>query len=62
MAIKEFEITFTGRKLGAIGVTYAIKVRVHAINKDDAYSAFIRNAYAKYEHVSHVQVNEVQAK
>lgn len=61
MSIKTFEITFTGRKVGTVGITNAIRVKMQALNKDDAYSAFIRLAYAKYEHISHVQVNEVQA-
>ena len=62
MTIKEFEITFTGRKLGGIGITYPIKVRIQSLNKEDAYSEFIRLGYAKYEHISHVNVQEVQAK
>lgn len=61
MSIKTFEITFTGRKVGAIGITHAIRVKMQALNKDDAYSAFIRNAYSRYEHISHVNVQEVQA-
>lgn len=52
----KFEITFTGRKVGAIGITYPIMVTREAKNKEDAYSEFINWAYRYYEHISHVSV------
>lgn len=54
--MKAYEITFSGRKIGAIGVTVAYRVRRVAENADRAILAL----YDEFEHVYSARAREVQ--
>lgn len=55
--IKTYEIRFTGRKKGAIGVFYPITAQVFAVNTDAAVLAL----YERFEHVQNPQAKEIQS-
>ena len=48
-----YNIEFTGRKAGAIGVVYKINDKIEAENEKE----FIEKLYKKYDHVSLLKVN-----
>jgi hypothetical protein len=51
-----YEITFTGRKLGAIGIFYTITARHKAATPQDAILAL----YDEYEHIHMPVVKKVE--
>lgn len=53
--MKTFEIHFTGRRLGAIGVFYPIHAEVFAEDDVGALAAL----YERFEHVQYPQVKEI---
>lgn len=48
-----FTIHFKGRKIGALGVTYPIMVKLEAETPEQAIS----NLYDKYEHITVISIN-----
>lgn len=46
--MNKYNATFSGRKVGSIGITYVIQTTVDGIDKDDATI----NLYKDYEHIS----------
>jgi hypothetical protein len=54
--MKTYTITFTGRKLGAIGIVQTYQVTIRAPSEQDA----ITKLYEEYEHITsfHATVKE----
>ena len=48
-----YNISFIGRKAGAIGSTYKINDKIEAKNEAE----FIEKLYKKYDHVSKLKIN-----
>lgn len=58
-APKAFEITFTGRKVGAIGKTYEITASRFAQTPEEAIRLLYEPMPEAYEHIMHPEVREV---
>ena len=48
-----YNISFIGRKVGAIGITYKINDKIEAKNEAE----FIKKLYKKYDTVSKLKIN-----
>jgi len=55
--MKTYEIRFTGRKVGAIGIFYPITAQVFA---DDAQAALMA-LYGRFEHITGAELKEIQS-
>jgi hypothetical protein len=53
--VKTFEVQFTARNIGAIGLAQSRTVLVEA----DSTESAIRKLYDKYEHITFVRTKEV---
>ena len=49
-----YKIEFTGRKAGALGITYKIKDKIEAENETD----FIEKLYKKYDTINMLKIND----
>lgn len=52
---KQYEIKFTGRLLGAIGIFYGFTVRVKAENEEKA----LLELYKTHEHITQAKIKEI---
>lgn len=55
--MRRYRATFTGRKIGALGVSYRIETEVMGNDEDRARI----NLYDKFEHIKELRLCEVEA-
>ena len=51
--MKKYTVDFTGRKAGAIGITYKIHDTIEALNDND----LVEKLYKKYDTISNLKIN-----
>ena len=54
---RKYRARFNGRVDGAIGITYSISTEVEGDSVQDA----MMNLYRRYEHISNLELTEVEA-
>ena len=53
--MKKFKVSFTGRKSGAIGITYKISETIEASNNAKKEDLLLK-LYNTYEHISNLKI------